>query len=371
MEEPKFKVRAVDFEEKSLQELETELVEQHQQEVSEATSEAPREAQQETVDASLQEGSVTSETPQNIEIDDNVILSHIKNKYNREVSSIDELIQERAVQDELESDVAAFQKYKRETGRGIEDFVKLNRDLTTADPERLLADYYREQGDDDEDVEYRLSKFSYDEDLDSEDDIHERKLSKKQELKKAIKYFEGLKEQYTVPLESRESFVPQEEKDAYESFKAYKRDQSSELEEQTKKSEFFQKKTDEFFANNFDGFRFNVDDNNNIVFKPGEAKDIVAKQSNIVNFINNFLDDKGYLKDAEQFHKAIAMAMDPDKTARFFYEKGKSDAVTNFDRESKNIDMRSSPTPSPKAGGFQVKVLEDNGYEGKLKIRKR
>jgi len=371
MEEPKFTVRAVDFEEKSLQELETQLVEQHQQEVAEASSEAPTEAQQETVDASLQEGSVTTDTPQNIEIDDNVILSHIKNKYNREVSSIDELIQERAVQEELESDVAAFQKYKKETGRGIEDFVKLNRDLSTADPERLLADYYRDQGDDDEDVEYRLSRFAYDEDLDSEDEIRERKLSKKQELKKAIKHFEDLKDQYKIPLESRESFVPQEEREAYEFFQAYKRNQSSELEEQTKKSEFFQKKTNELFSNDFDGFRFNVDDNTNIVFKPGEAKDIMAKQSNIVNFINNFLDDNGYLKDAAQFHKAIAMAMDPDKTARFFYEKGKSDAVTNFDRESKNIDMRSSPTPTPKAGGFQVKVLDDNGYEGKLKIRKR
>lgn len=370
MEEPKFTVRAVDFEEKSLQEVETELVEQHQKEVAEATSDIPTEAQQETVDASLQEGSVTTEAPQNIEIDDNVILSHIKNKYNREVSSIDELIQERAVQDELESDVAAFQKYKRETGRGIEDFVKLNRDLSQADPERLLADYYRDHGDDDEDVEYRLSKFSYDEDLDSEDEIRERKLSKKQELKKAIKYFEDLKEQYKVPLESRESFVPQEEKEAYEAFQAYKRNQSSELEEQTKKSEFFQKKTNELFSNNFDGFRFNVDDDTKIVFKPGEAKDIMAKQSNIVNFINNFLDDNGYLRDAEQFHKAIAMAMDPDKTARFFYEKGKADAVTNFDRESKNIDMRSSPTPTPREGGFQVKVIED-GYEGRLKIRKR
>ena len=370
MEEPKFTVRAVDFEEKSLQELETQLVEQHQQEAAEVSSEAPIEAQQETVDASLQEGSVTTDTPQNIEIDDNVILSHIKNKYNREVSSIDELIQERAVQEELESDVAAFQKYKKETGRGIEDFVKLNRDLSTADPERLLADYYRDQGDDDEDVEYRLSRFSYDEDLDSEDEIRERKLSKKQELKKAIKHFEDLKDQYKVPLESRESFVPKEEREAYESFQAYKRNQSSELEEQTKKSEFFQKKTNELFSNDFDGFRFNVDDNTNIVFKPGEAKDIMAKQSNIVNFINNFLDDNGYLKDAAQFHKAIAMAMDPDKTAKFFYEKGKSDAVTNFDRESKNIDMRSSPTPTPREGGFQVKVIED-GYEGRLKIRKR
>jgi len=360
MEEQKFTVRLVDSEEKSLQEIETKLVEEHEKELIQN-------------EQSSQETPVVEETPEleqtsssNFEIDDDAVLSHIKTKYNREVSKIDDLFQ----QNDLDEDVAAFQKYKRETGRGIEDFIKLNRDIDSLDPDKLLADYYKDNGDDDEDVEYKLSKLQYEEDYDSESEIKEKKLAKKQELKKAKKYFNDLKEQYKAPLESRESFVPQDEKEAYESYKAYKNNQSKELEEQQKKSEFFKQKTEELFSNNFEGFGFNIDDNTKIVYKPGESSDILSKQSNLTNFISKFLDDKGYLKDAESFHKAIAIAMDPEKTAKFFYEKGIADAVTNFDKESKNIDMtRNSPTPTPKSG-LQIRAIDD-GYSGRLKIKKR
>ena len=360
MEEPKFTVRLVDSEEKSLQEIETKLVEEHEKELIQN-------------EQSSQETPVVEETPEleqtsssNFEIDDDAVLSHIKTKYNREVSKIDDLFQ----QNDLDEDVAAFQKYKRETGRGIEDFIKLNRDIDSLDPDKLLADYYKDNGDDDEDVEYKLSKLQYEEDYDSESEIKEKKLAKKQELKKAKKYFNDLKEQYKAPLESRESFVPQDEKETYESYKAYKDNQSKELEEQQKKSEYFRNKTEELFSNNFEGFGFNIDDNTKIVYKPGESNEILSKQSNLTNFISKFLDEKGYLKDAELFHKAIAMAMDPEKTAKFFYEKGRADAVTNFDKESKNIDMtRNSPTPTPKSG-FQVRVV-DEGYSGQLRIKKR
>jgi hypothetical protein len=360
MEEPKFTVRLVDSEEKSLQEIETKLVEEHEKELIQN-------------EQSSQETPVVEETPEleqtsssNFEIDDDAVLSHIKTKYNREVSKLDDLFQ----QNDLDEDVAAFQKYKRETGRGIEDFIKLNRDIDSLDPDKLLADYYKDNGDDDEDVEYKISKLQYEEDYDSESEIKEKKLAKKQELKKAKKYFNDLKEQYKAPLESRESFVPQDEKETYESYKAYKDNQSKELEEQQKKSEYFRNKTEELFSNNFEGFGFNIDDNTKIVYKPGESNEILSKQSNLTNFISKFLDEKGYLKDAELFHKAIAMAMDPEKTAKFFYEKGRADAVTNFDKESKNIDMtRNSPTPTPKSG-FQIRAI-DEGYNGRLTIKKR
>jgi hypothetical protein len=361
MEEPKFKVRTVDFEEKSLQELETELVEGHEKSITEEKTEVI----EDKIEDNVEQTSTTE-----FSIDDDTVLSHIRTKYNKEVNSIDDLFQEKVIQEELEEDVAAFRKYKRETGRGIEDFVRLNKDFDSMDPERLLADFYKENGDDDEDVEYKLSKLNFDEDYDSDQDIKEKKLAKKQELKKAKKYFNDLKEQYKVPLESRESFVPQDEKEEFESFKAYKSNESKALEEQQKKSEYFRQKTEELFSSNFEGFGFNIDDNTKVVYKPGEANDILAQQSNLNNFISKFLDENGYLKNAEMFHKAIALAMDPEKTAKFFYEKGKADAVTNFDKESKNIDMtRNSTTITPKSG-FQVRAIED-GYDGRLKIKKR
>ena len=360
--EGEFKVRAVDFEEKSLVELETQLVEQHEKEVAEQNGEAVVEETPQ-VDLSQEENTAA------YNIDDEVVVNHIRTKYGKEVNSIDDLFQERVVQEELEDDVAAFRNYKKETGRGLEDFLKLNRDLDSENPDRLLADFYRENGDDDEDIEYKMSMYEYDEDLDDDKEIKQKKLQKKQELKKAKEYFNSLKEQYKVPLESRESFVPQEDKDAYESYKAYKQSESALMEENQKKSQFFQQKTEELFSK-FEGFGFNLDENTKVVYKPGEAEEIKSRQSNLNNFISKFLDDSGYIKDAEGFHKAIAMAMDPDKTAKFFYEKGKADAVTDFEKESKNINMVRKSAPATPKEGLQIRVIEE-GYDGRLKIKKR
>ena len=360
--EGEFKVRAVDFEEKSLVELETQLVEQHEKEVAEQSGES-------VVDATPQVDLSQEEKSAAYNIDDEVVVNHIRTKYGKEVNSIDELFQERVVQEELEDDVAAFRKYKQETGRGLEDFLKLNRDVDSEDPDRLLADFYRNNGDDDEDIEYKMSMFSYDEDLDDDQEIKQKRLQKKQELKKAKKYFSDLKEQYKIPLESRESFVPQEERESFESYKAYKQSESALNEENQKKSQYFQQKTEELFSK-FEGFGFNLDESTKVVYKPGDGDEIKSRQSNLNNFIGKFLDENGYIKDTEGFHKAIAMAMDPDKTAKFFYEKGKSDAVTEFERESKNINMvRKSPAATPKEG-LQIRVVEE-GYDGRLRIKKR
>ncbi len=349
MEEQKFTVRLVDSEEKSLQEIETKLVEEHEKELIQN-------------EQSSQETPVVEETPEleqtsssNFEIDDDAVLSHIKTKYNREVSKIDDLFQ----QNDLDEDVAAFQKYKRETGRGIEDFIKLNRDIDSLDPDKLLADYYKDNGDDDEDVEYKLSKLQYEEDYDSESEIKEKKLAKKQELKKAKKYFNDLKEQYKAPLESRESFVPQEEKENYEAYKSYRQATTQAEEEQAKRSKYFTDKTSELFSERFEGFGFNLDDNNKVVYKPAESPDLLKDQSNLQNFVSRFLNDEGYLKDAESFHRAIAVASNPEKFAKFFYEKGMADAVGNVAKESKNIDMTRQATQVTPAPGFKVTAIDD------------
>ena len=104
--EGEFKVRAVDFEEKSLVELETQLVEQHEKEVAEQNGEAVVEETPQ-VDLSQEENTAA------YNIDDEVVVNHIRTKYGKEVNSIDDLFQERVVQEELEEDVAAFRKYKK------------------------------------------------------------------------------------------------------------------------------------------------------------------------------------------------------------------------------------------------------------------
>ena len=82
---------------------------------------------------------------------------------------------------ELPEDVAAYYKYKQETGRGLDDFMKVNRNLDEADGDGLLKEYLliTEDGLDSEDVDMMMEEYSFDEDLDDEAEIKKAKLAKK------------------------------------------------------------------------------------------------------------------------------------------------------------------------------------------------
>lgn len=355
-------MKVVDFEEKSIAEREAEIIaaaeaEQQQEEQQQGQQEEQQQEEQSTV-----------VTP---EINDDIVLSHIKSKYNRDISTLDELFTEKEIQQiVLDTDVEAFQKYKKETGRGIEDFVKLQQDLDKLSPERLLQEYYREQGDDDDDISYRMKKFSYDEELDSDDEIAEKRLLQKQELKRAKKYFDEQKEKYKIPLESRGPSISTEDINDFEQYKQSKTQYAKEQEENAKKQQYFTEQTNKLFSDKFEGFEFNIDENNKVVYKPADVN-ALKDSSSLNNLLSSFIDDKGYIKDVEVFHRAITIANDPEKFAKFFYEKGKSDAVTNFEKDSKNIEMVRTPaTPAPNSSGLQFKALESD-FASKLTIKKR
>jgi len=88
-----------------------------------------------------------------------------------------------------------------------------------------------------------------------------------------------------------------------------------------------------------------------------------------MNFVNKYIDDKGLLTDPEGYHRSLAIAMNPEKFASFFYEQGKSNATEDVMRKTKNINMteRTAPEVSTK-GGMQVKSVSTPSSNG-LKIR--
>lgn len=354
-------VKLVDFEEKSVQEIEQQLLDQHEQKMAEDV--APVE------ETPVEEPPVV-ESPQ---FGDNDVLSYLKTKFNKEVNSLDELFVEKPQQQELlPEDVNAFLKFKKETGRGLEDFYRVNQDFSKVNPERLLADYMRETNPDfdDEDIAFEYeSKFAYDEEMDDEKEIKRKKLALKKELGKASKYFEEQKEKYKAPLESRmEAAIPAEDKEALESYKQYISQSTAMQQEQAKKSEYFMNKTNELFSDEFKGFDFKVGDKE-VSYKPGTPEQLKAQQTDISKFFTNFVDENGYIKDAKQYHKTIAAAMNPDAMAKFFYDMGKADAIDDSVRQSKNIDMsvRNAPQNIDK-GGFKVTAL-DSDHGNRLKIK--
>ena len=297
--------------------------------------------------------------------------SFLSERYGREINSLDELNEVRETAPELPEDVAAYYKYKQETGRGLEDFVKLNRNLDESDGERLLRDYLleTEEGIDDEDVDILLEEYTYDEDLDDEGDVKKAKLAKKKAIAKAKKYFEEQKEQYKVPLESRGA-PSLEDSEEYQSYKQYVEQAKTYQEEQKRRKEWFDEKTNEVFSEQFKGFEFSIDDKS-YVYTPGDRTELKKLQQTPEAWLNKFLDDSGLVKDAAGYHKSLAVAMNPEKFARFFYEQGQASAVDDVMRKTKNINMSERPTPQTVSkGGLKIRAINQDSGRG-LKIKSR
>ena len=370
------KVKAVDFEEKSTQEIEKELLDKVENENSgedEANVDRVEESTESASAPQEQEDIQPQGEAQELSIKDEDVLSYIGKRYDREINSLDELFEQRNANEELPEDVSAFLKYKKETGRGINDFIKINKDYNDVDDDQLLREYYLDQNKDLdlEDVQFEIEdRFHYDEDLDEEREVRLKKVAKKKELAKARDHFNQLKEQYKVPLESRESFASDKDMEEFNAYKKQKEAATANDQELAKRAQYFSSKTGELFSENFEGFGFNVSEDKKLVYKPSDSKTLLNEQSDLNNFVNKFTGDDGFIKDIEGFHRSIAVASNPEKFAKYFYEKGMADAVGDVAKESKNIDMTRKSTQVIKKEGFQVRNI-DADRSNRLIIKKR
>ena len=80
------------------------------------------------------------------------------------------------------------------------------------------------------------------------------------------------------------------------------------------------------------------------------------------------------MKDAAGYHRSLAIAMNPEKFAKFFYEQGMADATDDVTRKIKNINMseRKVPEVGKASDGLQVKAVNpDSGRNLKIRSIKR
>jgi hypothetical protein len=351
-----FQVKSLDgIQEKSVQQVEQELLDKHEEQFE-----------------GTQEPEKIEVEPTKVELKEEDVLSYIGNRYGKQINSFDELVQERQASEELPEDVAAYFKYKKETGRGINDFVKLQRDFDSMDTDSLLAEYIlaTEEGVDSDDVASIMEDYSYDEDYDDDSTIKKKKLAKKKIIAKAKSYFNEQKETYKQPLESRQDAVSNDAKEQLQAYQQYIKEAQGYEEETKRKTEWFQKKTDDVFNDEFKGFEFQLGESK-VVYNPGSAAELKKLQSNPSNFVSKFLDENGMISDAAGYHKALSIAMNPEKFAKFFYEQGKSEATDDVMRKAKNInmDIRRAPEAVSK-GGMQIKAVNPDSGRG-LTIRSK
>lgn len=285
-----------------------------------------------------------------------------------EVNKQPEPVQEQP-QVQLPENVEKLVKFMEETGGSVEDYVRLNKDVSQLPDGDVLREYYSQSKpwDSNEIQEYMEDNFSFDEDVDSEKEIRAKKRAFKEELYNARKFFETNKEKYYADLKlSRKQEIPQEYQEAYVNYNEYK--QGQELNNQL--TQVFLEKTDQVFSDSFKGFDFQVGDNK-FRYKVNNVAETKKMQSDISNFIQPYLNDKGEISDAKGYHKALFTARNADKLAQHFYEQGRADALRQNAKDAKNIDMnpRQEGIVQTKTGQKFRVVSGDSSSKLKIKLK--
>ena len=270
-------------------------------------------------------------------------------------------------QNDLPENLQNLVQFMKETGGTMDDYVRLNADYSTVEDSTLLKEYYKKTKPhlNDEEISFIMEdNFKYNEEEDAERDIRKKKLAYKEEVANAKKFLEEVKSKYYKEIKLRPG-VTQEQQQAIEFFNRYKKDQESANKQHTE----FQTQTKKIFDKDFKGFDFDLGDKK---FRYGvkNTEETAKAQGNLQNFVSKYLDDKGNVKDAKGYHKALYAARNVDTLAKHFYEQGKADAVKDVVKKSKNIsqDVRKTQSGDVFVGGIKVKAISGSDL-GKLKIK--
>jgi len=79
------------------------------------------------------------------------------------------------------------------------------------------------------------------------------------------------------------------------------------------------------------------------------------------------------MEKANDYHKSLYTAMNPDIVANHFYEQGKADALKESIEKSKNVSMepRKAHIENINTSGLKVRALNDDGPDFKFKIKNK
>jgi hypothetical protein len=261
-------------------------------------------------------------------------------------------------------------QFINDTGGTVEDYVRLNADYSNVDENTLLREYYRQSKPhlDQEEVDFVMEEnFYYDEDIDDERDIKRKKLAKKEEISKARSFLNNLKDKYYEEIKSRPT-LSNEQRKAMDFFNRYQKNQQ----EAEEASKLFQSRTKKFFQNDFKGFDFNLGEKK-FRYALNNTDSIADTQSSIDNILGKFLDEKGNIKNFNEYHKAMYAAQNVDKIVSHFYDQGRADGIKEVASNSKNITNdapRQTANETLFINGLKVKAV--NGVDtSRLKINKK
>lgn len=255
----------------------------------------------------------------------------------------------------LPENIQALVDFMNETGGTMEDYVRLNHDYSKIDDQALVTEFYKASKPhlNLEEINFLMEdKFKYDEEIDEPRDIKKKQLAFKEEVAKARKELDAMKDKYYQEIKLRPG-VTQDQQKALDFYNRYNEQQGV----AEKQAQDFKSQTEQLFTDDFKGFDFSLGEKK-FRYKVQNPKQVGQSQVDINNFISNYIDKEGKVIDPSGYHKALYAAMNADKIANHFYEQGKADGVKGVIDSSKNL---SSDKPR--------QVADGNVFINGLKVR--
>jgi len=262
--------------------------------------------------------------------------------------------------------------FMEDTGGDLEDYVRLNRDVSSIDDQDALREYYKSTKPhlSAEEVDFLMEdQFAYDEDADGERDIKRKKLARKEQVAEAKAYLDGQKSKYYEEIKAGSKLTDEQQK-AINFFNRYNKEEEQKQQQVKQQTSAFTKKTEQVFNDKFKGFEYNVGDKR-YRFNINNADQVKESQLDINNFVRKFLDEDNTMSDAKGYHKSLYTAMNADAIAQHFYEQGKADALRDNVANAKNVNTSARSTQGQAKGGIKVRVLGDDSDSLKFKIRNK
>ena len=274
------------------------------------------------------------------------------------------------VQNDLPDNINKLVDFMKETGGTMQDYIRLNTNYEDVDRDTLVKEYYKATKPhlSKDEIDFMIEDtFAFDEDIDEERDIKRKKLAYKEEVSKARSFLEDTKKKYYDDIKLKSPTVSEDQQKATDFFNRYKEDQ----ERSSQNHEKFKTQTQQLFNKDFEGFDFNLGDKK-FRYCVQNTSQVAEKQSNISNFIGEFLGKDGTIEDTAGYHKALYAGANADKIASHFYEQGKSDAIRDVVNKSNNVSTearKAAPVESARFGAYKVKSVSGADSK-KLKIKK-
>jgi len=273
----------------------------------------------------------------------------------------------------LPEGVEKLMQFMEETGGDLQDYVKLNRDISSLDDQDVLYEYYKETKPHltNEEINFLMEdQFSYEEGTDDEREIKRKKLALKEQVASARSHLDGQKSKYYEEIKAGSKLTSEQQK-AIDFFNRYNKESEQAKKAADNSKSSFLKKTNEVFNNKFKGFEYKVGEKR-YRFNVKDVDKVKDTQSDINNFVGKFLDENKQMSDAKGYHKGLFTAMNADAIAKHFYDQGRSDAIKDTVAKAKNINVNPRQSHNQvDSGGIKVRVLGESTSDFKFKIKKK